>query len=67
METHISGDRAKEITNRLSFQGAIHTDTIGYARGMLLLWNVDQVEVSNLTSNEQETHAIVKVNSSNLS
>ena len=67
METHISGDRAKEITNRLPFQGAIHTDTIGYARGMLLLWNVDEVEVSNLTSNEQEIHAIVKVNSSNLS
>lgn len=66
METRIGGDRAKEITNRLPFQEAIHTDTIGYARGLWLLWNADQVEVSNLTSTEQEIHAIVKVNSSNL-
>ena len=67
METHIGGDRAKEITDRLPFQGAIHTDMIGYVGGLWLLWNADQVEVSNLTSNEQEIHAIVKVNSSNLS
>lgn len=33
METWIGGDRAKEIMDRLPFNGAICTDTIGYAGG----------------------------------
>ena len=31
METRIGGDRAKEIIDRLPFDGAICTDTIGYS------------------------------------
>ena len=31
METKIRGDRAREILDRLLFNGAIHTETIGYA------------------------------------
>ena len=34
METQVRGDRAREITNLPLFDGAIHTDTIGYARGL---------------------------------
>ena len=45
METRIRGDRAKEITDYLPFGGAIHMDTIGYAGGIWLLWNLDRVEV----------------------
>lgn len=33
METRIGGDRARDITDRLPFNGAIHTDTIGFAGG----------------------------------
>ena len=66
METQVGGDRAKEITNDLPFDGAIHTDTIGYAGGLWLLWNEDRVEVSKLANTEQEIHVIVKVRSSNL-
>ena len=33
-ETRIGGMRAKDITDRLPFDGAIHTDTIGYAGGL---------------------------------
>ena len=33
-ETRIGGMRAKDITDRLSFDGAIHTNTIGYAGGL---------------------------------
>ena len=66
METQVGGDRAKEITNDLPFDGAIHTDTIGYAGGLWLLWNEDRVEVSKLANTEQEIHVIVKVHSSNL-
>ena len=55
METHLGGGgRAKEITNRLPFDGAIHTETIGYADELWLLWNSDKVEVSFLSKTEQE-------------
>ena len=66
METRVGGDRAREITDRLSFDGAIHTDTVGYAGGLWLLWNSDRVEVTPLTSTEQEIHVTVKVINSNL-
>ena len=35
METKIGGARAKVITDRLPFDGAIHTNTIGYVGGAL--------------------------------
>jgi len=34
METRIGGERAKEIANRMPFDGAFHTETIGYAGGL---------------------------------
>lgn len=34
METQIGGERTREITDRLRFDGVIHTDTIGYASGL---------------------------------
>ena len=37
METRIGGDRAREITDRLPFNGAIHTETIGYVGGLWML------------------------------
>lgn len=37
METRIGGERAREITDDLPFDGAIHTDTIGYAGGLWVL------------------------------
>lgn len=66
-ETKIRGPRAKAISNRLPFDGAIHTKTIGLARGLWVLWDSSQVEVLELASTEQEIHAIVKVISSNFS
>lgn len=37
METQVGGNRAKEIMDCLSFNGVIHTNTIGYAGGLWLL------------------------------
>ena len=48
----MGGARAKEITDRLPFDGAIHTETIGYAGGLWLLWNADRVEVEALARTE---------------
>ena len=64
METKIGGDRAREISDRLPFDGAIHTETIGLARGLWMLWNLDRVEVTFLASIEQEIHTTVKVKNS---
>ncbi|KAL0016452.1 hypothetical protein SO802_003521 [Lithocarpus litseifolius] len=61
METHLGGERAKEITDRLSYEGAIHTNTIGRAGGLWVLWNSDKAELFQLTSIEQEIHVSVKV------
>ena len=45
METRVGGDKAKEIIDRLPFDGAIRAETIGYASGIWLLWNSDRVTV----------------------
>ena len=66
-ETRVGGARAKEITDSLPFDGAMHTDTIGYDGGIWLLWNSDVVDVSILAATEQEIHAVIKVQSSNFS
>ena len=52
-ETRISGTRAKDITDRLHFDRAIHTETIKYVGGLWLLWNSDVVEVTQLVKTEQ--------------
>lgn len=64
-ETKVSGPRAKEITDRLHFDGAIHANNFGFTGGLWVLW--DSVEVSKLASTEQEIHVIVKDISSNIS
>ena len=67
MEMRIGGERAREITNRLPFNGAIHTDTIGYAGGLWVLWDLDRVDLSPLAKTEQEFHLEMKVRASNSS
>ena len=67
METKIGGAHAKEIMDRLPFDGAIHTETIGFTGGLWLLWNSDIVEVVQLAITEQEIHVEVKVLATNLS
>ena len=63
-ETKVGGDRAKEIMDRLPFDGAIHSDTTGFTGGIWLLWNSDKAENNALAITEQEIHVEVKVRSS---
>ena len=60
-ETRVGGDRAKDITERLPFDGAIHLNTIGYSGGIWLLWNSDAVEIMQLAKMEQKIYVMVKV------
>lgn len=67
METRLEGERAKDVTDRLPFDGAIHVDSIGFAGGLWLMWNANKVEVTPLAKTEQEIHITIKVRASNLS
>ena len=61
METKIGGKRAREITDRLPFDNAIHIETIGYVGGLWMLWNSNRVEITTLANTEQEIHTMVKI------
>ena len=61
METRVGGNIAREVTKRLLFDGAIHSNAVGYAGGIWVLWNSDRVDVAHLANTEQEIHFIVKV------
>ncbi|XP_075659168.1 uncharacterized protein LOC142629059 [Castanea sativa] len=41
-ETRVGGERAKDITDRLPFDGALHADTIGYSGGIWVLWKLEE-------------------------
>ena len=66
METRIGGDRARDISDRLPFDGAIHLDTIGFSGGIWLLWNSEKVQITQLAMSEEEIHVLVKVISTSL-
>ena len=50
METKVSGDRAKSITDRLPMDGAILVNNIGLSGGLWVLWDSTQVEVTKLST-----------------
>lgn len=59
----VGGQRRLLTVYRLT--GALHTETIGYVRGLWLLWNSDKVEEEALANTKQEIHVEVKVRFSN--
>ena len=61
-ETKVSGERAKRIADRLPFDGAIFANTIGLSGGLWLLWDSSRVDIVELSSTEQEIHAMVTPN-----
>ncbi|KAL0001244.1 hypothetical protein SO802_015025 [Lithocarpus litseifolius] len=59
IETKVSGDKAKRIAKRLPLDGAIFANSIGFSSGLWVLWDSNQVDVIELSSTEQEIHAII--------
>ncbi|KAF7820937.1 reverse transcriptase [Senna tora] len=45
-ETRVSGDKASEIINTLSFKKHFKVELMGYAGGLWLLWNEEQVRLT---------------------
>lgn len=58
-ETKVCGDRAKRIADKLPFDGAIFANSFGLSGGLWVLWDSNQVEISELSSTEQEIHVVV--------
>ena len=51
-EIRVGGERAKDIMDRLLFDGAIHANTIGYSGSIWVLWKSDAVEIMQLAKTE---------------
>ena len=63
-ETKVGGDGAKGIVDRLPFDGATFANSIGLSGCLWVLWDSDQVAVSELSSTKQEIHLLVTPNGS---
>uniref|UniRef100_A0A2N9FT32 CCHC-type domain-containing protein n=1 Tax=Fagus sylvatica TaxID=28930 RepID=A0A2N9FT32_FAGSY len=57
--------KAVDLAKTLPFDGFLCTNTIGFAGGIWVMWNLDLVDVEHLCSTEQEIHVSVKVRGSN--
>ena len=66
-ETKVSDLKAKSITDRMSLDGAIHANNFGLSGGLWVLWDSNKVEVTELSSIEQEIHYMIKDLSSGVS
>ena len=51
----------------LPFDGAVCSNTIGFAGGIWLLWQSDLVQVEVVSTTEQEIHALIHVSSHSFS
>jgi len=51
-ETKISGQRAKDISDRFPFDREIHANNIRFTNGLQVLWDTTQVDVFKFSSME---------------
>lgn len=56
-ETKVGCEKAKRIVDRLPFYRVICANTIGLSGGLWVIWDSTQVEVSELSTMEQEIHS----------
>lgn len=59
VETKFSFERAKRISKKLDYDRAIFANSIGLTGGLWVLWDSGQMEISKLSSTEQEIHTII--------
>ncbi|KAH7851794.1 hypothetical protein Vadar_016562 [Vaccinium darrowii] len=64
-ENHIGGSRAETICKSLGFPNFCIVDLVGFAGGIWLLWNEDNISCEVLHTTEQEIHACVQVSPHN--
>ncbi|KAF7833415.1 reverse transcriptase [Senna tora] len=59
-ETRVSGERANGIINSLGFEHTYKVDTMGFAGGIWVLWNDNNISIRIVGSSFQEVHCIFK-------
>ncbi|KAF7835276.1 reverse transcriptase [Senna tora] len=59
-ETRIEGWRADSVINTLGFDSHFKVDPIGYAGGLWILWDTDNVKLTVVEHTFQEVHAIME-------
>lgn len=61
-ETRVSGERASNIISTLGFECYTKVDAMGFAEGIWVLWNSNDVYMEPISSSFQEIHLECKVN-----
>ncbi|KAL1316390.1 hypothetical protein AAHE18_15G062500 [Arachis hypogaea] len=63
-ETHLSGDRGKDVRNKLGFDGCFVEEASGHSGGIWALWDSSIWKVDILSHNRQFIHLLVSCNNS---
>lgn len=59
VETHVSGDKAQQICNRIGFSGQVRVEAQGFSGGIWLFWRKEEVDVTPIETHGQ--HITVKI------
>lgn len=60
-ETRISGDRAKRLSMNLGFSNTAIADAVGFAGGIWVIWNDQEIRCDILDVGAQDIHACIQV------
>ncbi|XP_021756943.1 uncharacterized protein LOC110722030 [Chenopodium quinoa] len=60
VETHISGEQAQKICDKIGFSGQSRVDAQGFAGGIWLLWKEEIIEVTVLDNHSQHITVEIK-------
>lgn len=60
-ETRISGDRAKRLSMNLGFSNTAIADAVGFAGGIWVMWNDQEIRCDILDVGAQDIHACIQV------
>ncbi|OMO65780.1 reverse transcriptase [Corchorus capsularis] len=66
METRVSNERADDIIRRVGYQNSTRVDGLGFADGIWLLWNEEEVDVTVEHSNFQSITVNIRRKEGNL-
>lgn len=60
VETHLSGEQADRVCDRIGFSGKMRVDAQGYSGGIWMFWKVEEISVTSYGSHSQHLTLEVK-------
>lgn len=60
VETHLSGEQADNVCNRIGFSGKFRVEAQGFAGGIWMFWKAEEIIVSSYGSNSQHLTVEIK-------